>query len=131
MLALGMAAAPAAAPAQTALWCVPAVARMALRVAAACGHPVPFLAPGRAARMEEAYFTALERVHGPAARAEFEQGWEALTRPEGLARTGCAAALRQWAPLIEALGTLPGLEATKRVEAEALVTRDPRLGQCQ
>jgi hypothetical protein len=123
--------APAVPLAQNALWCTPAVGRMALRVAEACGHPVPFLAPGRVERMEEAFFGALERVHGAAARAEFRQGWEAVTRPRIVERLGCDAALRQWTPLIEALGALPGLETTERVEAEAAVNRDPRLGLCQ
>lgn len=125
-----LAAVQAAAQAPTALWCAPAVGRTALRVAEACGRAVPPEAAARIGRMEQAFRAALERVHGAAVRDEFWRGWDSLTRPAAVARAGCAAALRQWGPLLEALAGPEGLATTERVEAEARVTRDPRLGLC-
>lgn len=132
LIAVALAGMPQA-RSQVALWCVPALAEDAAKLAEACNRPLSPEATKRVQRMSGASLAAVERVKG----AEFARGWRAehlrlgTSTPPAVTPERCAAQLSRFKEFLDGISAPDeGEETVRRVEPEAAATNDPVAGLC-
>lgn len=132
-LAAAMLAAVPHARSRGALWCLPAVAENAARLAEACGRPLAPGAMARVARIRGATSAAVERVKGTDHARRWQAEFQRMSAPSPPAVTAerCAAQLSQFSELLDQTSDSDEGEAlVRRVESEAAMSGDPISGLC-
>jgi hypothetical protein len=111
------------------LGCIAGIVRATLRIAEACHLAVPTEVAERMHRVQAAYLAAEERLNGAQVRAEMDRALDASTRAPATER-GCATTLPYAQSFIDGFSGDDGRRLVETLEAEALVTTDPRAGAC-